>query len=208
MYFSALAKTDKNSITMKYLVLFILFSPLVVFGQIKGRVLQEDTKEPVIGAKIIASNGAKAITDIDGIFLMDITEYPVTLITSMPTYNSDTTIVKASGDVNIELSLTVKNLSTVVVSASRRTQAIEDVPVSMEILRPALIDNKGITDLEQAVDQSPGVYAMDGQVSIRGGSGFAYGTACFIALERNAIAIWICRRYTVECNSNGTSFSD
>ncbi|TXI84374.1 MAG: TonB-dependent receptor [Crocinitomicaceae bacterium] len=189
MYFSALAKTDKNAITMKYLVLFIFFSPLVVFGQIKGRVLQEDNKEPVIGAKIVASNGAKAITDIDGIFLLDITEYPVTLITSMATYKTDTTLVKASGEVNIELGLSVKNLSTVVVSASRRTQAIEDVPVSMEILKPALIDNKGITDLEQAVDQSPGVYAMDGQVSIRGGSGFAYGTGSRVLLLWNGMPL-------------------
>lgn len=174
---------------MKLLVLALLLSPVMAFSQIKGKVIQEDTKEPLIGAKITASNGAKAITDVDGIFLMDITEYPVTLITSIATYNSDTIVVNGPGDITIELVSTFKSLSTVVVSASRRTQAIEEVPVSMEILKPALIDNKGITDLEQAVDQSPGVYAMDGQVSIRGGSGFAYGTGSRVLLLWNGMPL-------------------
>jgi outer membrane receptor protein involved in Fe transport len=174
---------------MKLLVLALLLSPVMAFSQIKGKVIQEDTKEPLIGAKITASNGAKAISDFDGIFLLDITQYPVTLITSIATYNSDTIVVNEPGDITIELVSTFKSLSTVVVSASRRTQAIEEVPVSMEILKPALIDNKGITDLEQAVDQSPGVYAMDGQVSIRGGSGFAYGTGSRVLLLWNGMPL-------------------
>ncbi len=174
---------------MKLLVLALLLSPFMALSQIKGKVIQDDTKEPLIGAKITASNGAKAITDFDGIFLLDITQYPVTLITSIATYNSDTLVVNESGDITIELVSTFKSLSTVVVSASRRTQEIEEVPVSMEILKPALIDNKGITDLEQAVDQSPGVYAMDGQVSIRGGSGFAYGTGSRVLLLWNGMPL-------------------
>jgi outer membrane receptor protein involved in Fe transport len=83
----------------------------------------------------------------------------------------------------------VKTISAVVVSAGRRQQRVEDVPVSMEIIRPALINNKGITDLEQAVDQSPGVYTMDGQVSIRGGSGFAYGTGSRVLLLWNGMPL-------------------
>ena len=75
------------------------------------------------------------------------------------------------------------------VSAGRRKQAAEDVPVSMEVIRPQLIDNKGITDLEQAVDQTPGVFTMDGQVSIRGGSGFAYGTGSRVLLLWNGMPL-------------------
>ena len=59
----------------------------------------------------------------------------------------------------------------------------------MEILKPELIDNKGLANLEEAVDQSPGVYAMDGQVSIRGGSGFAYGAGSRVLLLWNGIPI-------------------
>ncbi|MEN9743508.1 MAG: hypothetical protein RLZZ65_1313 [Bacteroidota bacterium] len=85
--------------------------------------------------------------------------------------------------------LKVQDQKTIVVSASKRRQRIEEVPVSMEVLRPQLINNKGITDLEQAVDQTPGVYTMDGQVSIRGGSGFAYGTGSRVLLLWNGMPL-------------------
>lgn len=85
--------------------------------------------------------------------------------------------------------LKVQDQKTIVVSASKRRQSIEEVPVSIEVLRPQLINNKGITDLEQAVDQTPGVYTMDGQVSIRGGSGFAYGTGSRVLLLWNGMPL-------------------
>ncbi|NBX80438.1 MAG: Plug domain-containing protein, partial [Flavobacteriales bacterium] len=75
----------------------------------------------------------------------------------------------------------------VVITAGRRNQNIEDVPISMEIIRPELVNNKGLSSLEQAVDQSPGVYSMDGQVSIRGGGGYAYGAGSRVMLLWNGI---------------------
>jgi iron complex outermembrane receptor protein len=172
---------------MKYRLLLLFIFPLLAVAQIKGKVVQGDTKDPIVGAKIISSTGEKTLTDIDGRFSLEAKSFPVTLITSMISFLNDTLIVKEAGTLTIELFVPVKNISTVVVSAGRRSQKIEEVPVSMEIIKPALINNKGITDLEQAVDQSPGVYAMDGQVSIRGGSGFAYGAGSRVLLVWNDI---------------------
>lgn len=174
---------------MKYQLLLLFVCPFFAFSQIKGKVIQNDTKDPIVGAKIQASNGEKAITDIDGLFTISADAYPVTLVTSMISFENDTTTIKSSGEITIELSVLVKTITTVVVSAGRRLQEIEEVPISMEIIKPALIDNKGITDLEQAVDQCPGVYAMDGQVSIRGGSGFAYGTGSRVLLLWNGMPL-------------------
>jgi iron complex outermembrane receptor protein len=97
--------------------------------------------------------------------------------------------IKLSKDtlLTINLKTQVQEISDVVVTASRRNQNIEDVPISMEIIKPELINNKGFSNLEQAVDQSPGVYAMDGQVSIRGGGGFAYGAGSRVALLWNGV---------------------
>ena len=174
---------------MKITVLLLFFLPFIATSQIVGKVIQSDDKEPVVGAKIIASNGEKAITDVDGVFNINATSYPVTLITSMASFLNDTTVVNAAGEISITLDVPVKTISAVVVSAGRRQQRVEDVAVSMEIIKPTLIDNKGITDLEQAVDQSPGVYTMDGQVSIRGGSGFAYGTGSRVLLLWNGMPL-------------------
>lgn len=96
---------------------------------------------------------------------------------------------KINPDSLINEDLKIQDSRTVVVSASKRKQKIEEVPVSMEVIRPQLIDHKGITDLEQAVDQTPGVYTMDGQVSIRGGSGFAYGTGSRVLLLWNGMPL-------------------
>jgi iron complex outermembrane receptor protein len=76
---------------------------------------------------------------------------------------------------------------TVYVRAARFEKNIEEVPISMEVLRPALIANKGLANLEQAVNQSPGVFTMDGQVSIRGGGGYAYGAGSRVLLVWNGV---------------------
>jgi len=112
---------------------------------------------------------------------------PNSLVVSMMGFISET--VKLSKDtlLTINLKTQVQEISDVVVTASRRNQNIEDVPISMEIIKPELINNKGFSNLEQAVDQSPGVYAMDGQVSIRGGGGFAYGAGSRVALLWNGV---------------------
>lgn len=172
---------------MHKILLGLLLLPQLTFGQINGNVLDDHINQPVVGAKIYCSNGEKTISDFDGNFSLNVNTFPVTLITIMPPFINDTTVVSASGNISIKLKEEVQNIATVVVSAGRRQQEIEEVPISMEVIRPGLIDNKGITNIEQAVDQTPGVYAMDGQVSIRGGSGFAYGAGSRVLVLWNGM---------------------
>ena len=81
----------------------------------------------------------------------------------------------------------IKDEKGVVVSAARFEKNIEQVNISMEVLRPELIANKGFSNLEQAVGHSPGVFTMDGQVSIRGGGGYAYGAGSRVLLVWNGV---------------------
>ncbi|MFM7301555.1 MAG: TonB-dependent receptor [Crocinitomicaceae bacterium] len=167
---------------------FCFFVPYIK-AQITGKVVDASNNQPIIEAKIIASDGNKVKSDFEGKFKLNSSSFPVTVVTSMLQFEPDTTVVKGPGDILIKLRVPTKDLGTVVVSAGRRKQAIEEVPVSMEIIRPQLIDNKGITDLEAAVDQTPGVFTMDGQVSIRGGSGFAYGAGSRVLLLWNGMPL-------------------
>ena len=173
----------------KYFILFILIllNSTVFFSQTKGIVLDASNGDPIIGARIVLSSGQKSITSNTGEFILSNVKYPNSLVVSMMGFISET--VKLSKDtlLRINLKTQVQEVSTVVVTASRRNQNIEDVPISMEIIKPELINNKGFSNLEQAVDQSPGVYAMDGQVSIRGGGGFAYGAGSRVALLWNGV---------------------
>ena len=176
---------------MKRLLLcFLIFSiALNSNSQIQGKVVDASSGEPIIGAKIYASDGQRAISNFDGDYNLVCKEFPVVLIVKMLQYVNDTTTIESSGRYNIKLSEPVTDLQTVVVSAGRRKQAIEEVPVSMEIIRPELIDNKGITSLDQAIEQTPGVSTFDGQVSIRGGSGFSYGAGSRVLLLWNGMPL-------------------
>ena len=173
----------------KFILSLLLFFPIYFQAQVKGIVVDRTSNSPLIGAKLIASDGTKALSDYDGKFELDCKNFPVTIVISLLQYVSDTVKVDKAGEITIKLGEPEKDLDMVVVSAGRRKQAIEEVPVSMEIIKPQLIDNKGITDLEQAVDQTPGVFTMDGQVSIRGGSGFAYGAGSRVLLLWNGMPL-------------------
>jgi len=170
-------------------VLGLMCLSSISFAQISGVVTDLNSGEAIIGAKVFASDGNKAITNFDGEFTLKSSSFPVTLVTKMLQYNTDSTVLEAPGKVKIKLGEPITDLQMVVVSAGRRKQAIEEVPVSIEIIKPELIDNKGITSLDQAVEQTPGVSTFDGQVSIRGGSGFSYGAGSRVLLLWNGMPL-------------------
>ena len=174
---------------MKTTLFILLFFPFLGFSQLSGKIIDISSKEPIYGVKIIASSGDKQLSDFDGYFSMDVTNYPVTLVLSAQTYLTDTIVVDKAGEYTFKMVEVIQEIKTVVVSAGRRNQDIENVSISMEIIKPELFENKGLVTLEEAVDQSPGVYAMEGQVSIRGGSGFAYGAGSRVLLLWNGIPL-------------------
>ncbi len=175
---------------MKDQLLTALFGALCLplFSQIQGIVKDRESSMPVSGAIITSSEQYSATSSLQGSFEVKADRFPVTLITSAKGYPNDTSIVVSSSEpLIILMGAAVKTMEAVVVSAGRRTQKVEEVTISMEVLKPALINNKGITSLDQAVNQSPGVFAMDGQVSIRGGGGYAYGAGSRVLLLYNGV---------------------
>ena len=180
---------------MKQALLLLFLLPITLFSQtINGKITDKKTGESIPFPLINSSEGTKVLADFDGYFLLEVNAFPVTLIVAAPEYVSDTIIVSGPGELTIQLvseaSLQPEGeLENVVVVASRRRQRVEEVPISLEIIKPDLINNKGITDLEQAVDQVPGAYSMDGQVSIRGGSGFSYGAGSRVLVLWNEVPL-------------------
>ncbi len=171
-------------------ILLLIFLPVFCFGQeIKGKVTDNMDNLGIPGAKIVSSEGTKATAASDGSFSISYVALPLQLIFYASSFENDTIQVTTPDFIIVKMDPPVAEIGTVVVTASRRGQNIEEVPISMEVLKPTLIDNKAITNLEQAVDQSPGVYAMDGQISIRGGSGYSYGAGSRVLLLYNDVPI-------------------
>jgi iron complex outermembrane receptor protein len=168
-------------------ILFFLATTLVSYSQTKGIIVDGSTDIGIPGVKLICSDGSKTSTNSSGEFSILIKKYPVWIKVKYADFDRDSLFVSKDTVLDWKLNPTAQNMKTMVISSSRRSQAIEEVPVSMEVIKPALIDNKGLSNLEQVVDQSPGVYAMDGQVSIRGGGGYAYGAGSRVVLLWNGV---------------------
>ncbi|MCE3295006.1 MAG: hypothetical protein K0R65_720 [Crocinitomicaceae bacterium] len=174
---------------MRLLICFICFQAALFAQEIKGTVFDASTASPLSGVKITGSEGQKVLSDIDGNFTLSYQQFPLQLVFQYESFYPDTVSLTEIKTLTISLNPKVLEKETVVVTSARRGQKVEEAPISLEILKPELINNKGITDLEKAVDQSPGVYAMDGQVSIRGGSGFAYGAGSRVLLLWNGVPL-------------------
>nr|WP_294859157.1 TonB-dependent receptor [uncultured Fluviicola sp.] len=177
---------------MKQVLLLLFLAPITLFSQeIAGRVLNVETREPIPFAQVKINGGAQALTNENGEFSLKLDSLPATCIISALDYYSDTIRIISTRIEVIQLRplAPVQDLGPVVVAASRRQQSVQELTISLDIIKPELITNKGITDLEQAVDQVPGAYAMDGQVSIRGGSGFTYGAGSRVLVLWNEIPL-------------------
>lgn len=166
----------------KFLILFFVSISIFSFSQdavIKGIIIDGEENEPLIGGNVILNTGIGAATDFDGKYSISTPAGSYTVKFKYIGYETQTkSITLKAGEtrvINLTLSPAADLLDDVVISASKYEQKLGDVPVSMAIIKPALIENKATRDAESVIEQVPGVQINENQVSIRGGSGWSYG---------------------------------
>lgn len=166
-----------------------LFSVLQGFSQtLTGTITSSEDGKPLSDVKVIHEGSNQVVkSDVTGNFLLNNLPLPATITIRTNGFITQTLEISTLDPLNVQLVPKQRVMNTVVVSAGRRDQQLEEIPISIEIIKPALVANKGLTNLAQAVDQSPGVYVMDGQVSIRGGGGYAYGAGSRVLLLWNGV---------------------
>jgi outer membrane cobalamin receptor len=146
---------------------------------LKGTVIDSRTNDPLAGVYVIYGRNLGKITDENGQFLIE-TESAVLKITvqliGYQTVTREFNIPEgATVEAEIKLEMKMEQISQVVVSASRNEQKIAELSVSMDIIKASFLSDNHITDAQEIVNKTPGIEIMDGQTSIRGGSGFSYG---------------------------------
>ncbi len=179
--------------------LFAIFNSVNTFSQqtgiLKGVVYDFDTHEKLPGAtiRLVKNLSRGASTDIDGKYLLELDTGYHQLICSYIGLRSDTFSVHISDNAIKEQDIHLKNLSktleTVVVSSGKFDQRIEDITVSMEVLKPKLINSKNTTSIETALEQVPGLSIIDNDPQIRGGSGFTFGVGSRVAVMVDGIPL-------------------
>ena len=178
---------------MKRSTLFIcvLFLSLESFSQaalLKGKVRDSATKELIPGASVFDANDNKivAVTDDQGNYSLSIGAGRHQITCSFIGLKSETTEIDfREGETvvyNFNLLPEARTLNVVVVSAGKFEQKIEDITVSMEVIKSSLIDYKNSSDITGALEQIPGVTILDGEPQIRSGSGYSFGVGSHVAV--------------------------
>ncbi|MCS6895263.1 MAG: TonB-dependent receptor [Bacteroidia bacterium] len=177
---------------MRQIILFAASWMGIILAQritIKGRVTDETTREPLIGAKIIISDGQTgALTDTDGRFEVQVDRAPsVKVQVTYEGYEDKVLTLSLPADkteITADIPLLPKNttIQEVVVSAARYEQKIEQVSVSMDFVKPRQVENLASVDPIKALEQTPGVSTNKDQPSIRGSSGYTYGAGSRVLL--------------------------
>lgn len=170
----------------RFLVIILLAATSISFawaaGSIKGQVLGKGEKDPLVGVNVLVQGSVRgASTDVDGRFqIADISPGVYTLVFSIIGYQRETVsgvLVEEGKVTEVKVSLIQAPVQTeqVVVTASKRAQSLEEVPVSIATLDAAEMRYRNSVTLEDAVRYVPGVNLTGGQINIRGSSGYSRG---------------------------------
>ncbi|MBB77859.1 MAG: hypothetical protein CL844_02520 [Crocinitomicaceae bacterium] len=176
---------------MKYCI--YIFLSLVSFisfaqnGKVIGKVI--DSKgEPIMGASVIFKKDITigAHTNELGNYELDIPANRSMIICRYSGMITDTiyvTVIENSIVThNFVLKSYVQEIEVIDVKVGKFDKSLEDQTVSMEIIKPELIENKNTRSIETALDQTPGLNILDGEPQIRGGSGFTFGVGSKVAV--------------------------
>ena len=151
----------------------------VIAQSIYGRITDDFNQETIIGANVILSENKGTTSDVNGDYFIKTTAGEQTIQFKFIGYEDEVRKVTVKKDQSIELNVNLKedaiDIETVVVSAGKFEQKIEEITVSLEVIKAGLIESKNTTNIQEAIDQVPGVNITDGQANIRGGSGWSYG---------------------------------
>lgn len=146
---------------------------------VSGRVTDKQTGEPLAGVYVIWGRGLGTATDATGSFSFSAGAGTVTIDFRFIGYRSWTeTLTVTAGStavLDIKMDPEAQSLDQVVVSADRMEQKRSDLTVTMDVIRSESIFRTHITDAQELITKTPGIEVLDGQASVRGGSGFSYG---------------------------------
>ncbi|MFZ2901109.1 MAG: TonB-dependent receptor [Saprospiraceae bacterium] len=171
-----------------FFTLALLFLGASVFaqkGNIQGTIKDAATGEPLYSVTVrTGSHGT--ISDFEGFYSLDLEAGAYDLEYSYVGYATQVLKVKVeegkSQTIDLLLAEEVTILQTATVTSGKFEKPLGEVTVSLEVLKPQLLESTNTVSLDQVLEKVPGVNIIDGQANIRGGSGFSYGAGSRVLL--------------------------
>ncbi len=152
------------------------------FGTIVGTVVNSEDDSPITGANVIVEGTVLgSASSANGRFMIiRVPEGKYNLLASRVGYQRNVhadVVVKAADTSEVRVALTPLPIQSeaVVVTASKREQSLEEIPVSVSILDSKTIEERNSVTIDDALRYVPGVNLVQTQVNIRGMSGYSRG---------------------------------
>ncbi len=164
-----------------FLAATIFLLPGVALAQtlVRGTVYDRQTNEPLAGAHVIFGRGSGTSTDEKGFYSFTAGAGTLYVEFKFIGYKSHTEILSLKEGETVELNVLMdmesQFIDQIVVSADRMEQKRSELTVSMDVVKSEYLFRTHITDAQELITKISGIEVLDGQASIRGGSGFSYG---------------------------------
>ncbi|MDB5283545.1 MAG: hypothetical protein JWO06_2620 [Bacteroidota bacterium] len=159
--------------------------------QVKGTVRDAGSKDPVAGVNIRIDKNKGGVTDEAGRFTINLTDGEHELAFSSIGYKTDKRQI-ITADIKQELEIDLKPNAlqiSMVESVSQYKKNSAKETITTDVITKDQIKNTNANDLGEIVNKSPGVLVQDGQITIRGGSSYAYGVGSRTAVLTDGLSL-------------------
>lgn len=146
---------------------------------VSGFITDKQSKEAISNVHISTNNGQNTISNIDGFYQLELHPGDYILSFQHLSYQLESKNITLVNNKPLKLNIALKTknqeLETVVLSAGKFEQKLEEVSVSIDLIKGKTIEYQHNYNVEKKIAQAPGIHIIDGQINIRGGSGWSYG---------------------------------
>lgn len=178
----------KKTFTIALFSLLVLTAFAQDTGTLRGVVKDKESGETVIGANVVLESDKSrgAATDLDGKFTLVLPAGNQKIVITSIGYAAKTVAVSinsgATTELNVTLEMESEQLETVIVSAGKFEQRIEDLTVSVSVIKADMVQSRGSISADEALEQTPGLTIVDSEPQMRGGSGYSFGAGARVML--------------------------
>ncbi len=189
---------NRTSVFILSFLIVLLFGEVQVMAQsgyVTGTVHDKELGDKLFGVNVYLKQDSAIGTssDIYGKFSLTLKPGKYDLVFSFTGMklktipiqiieNETTTVQAEMEDASIEF-------SEFLISSTRFERKTEELIVSTETIKPALLESKNTTQIETALNQVPGVVMLDEEPQIRGGSGFTFGVGSKVGVMIDNVSI-------------------
>ena len=168
------------------IIIFTLLFSVSSFGQnekgfFAGRVLDKETGEALVGANIYLKSNLTVgeVSDFNGYFSIPMDPGTYEFIVSFTGMKKEHITVNIKSKETTYKTINMVPFSVqfqeVEIRAGKFEKKIEDQTVSVDVLKPKMIEDRNTRSVETVLNMAPGVTILDEEPQIRGGSGFTFG---------------------------------